>query len=66
MKTKIVTVGYTMFTNEPNNRKIEKVLNKGDKKGFTLQHRMEEQVGCCFSAMFFARGKTTLTLIKDS
>jgi len=66
MKSKSVRVGYGIFNN-PNNKAIEKKINKWGKQGYRLTTRTEHTPGC-LTMMFtlgWARGRTDLTFIKE-
>lgn len=62
---KLVSITYGMFNN-PNNRKIEKTIEKWMKKGYVLQDRKERPKDGVLNtvlSMGWARGKTELTFI---
>lgn len=63
-KVKKVSVRYTTLGNNPNNRKVEKTIEKWINKGYRLEHQSETDVGCCLQIML-QRGKTTLTFIQE-
>lgn len=55
---KIITISYGALGN-PDNRKIEKTIEKWMGKGYRLEKRDETKSG------FTKRGKTQLTFIKE-
>jgi len=59
-KVKIVNVRYGPFGN-PNNRKIEKAIEKWLKKGYRLESQLEQPRGF----LFMRTGLTRLTFIKE-
>ena len=66
-RVKVVTVGYTLFGDHPNNRKIEKVIEQWMGQGYELHSREENTPGGCVRilSLFWARGRTELTFIKS-
>ncbi|MBN1200304.1 MAG: hypothetical protein JXJ20_00480 [Anaerolineae bacterium] len=64
-KAKSVTISYGLMNN-PNNAAIESAIQKWTNKGYTLQSRTDQDVGCLTQlfCLGWARGKTTLTFVK--
>ncbi len=60
-KVKVVSIRYSWF-GSPNNRKIEKAMQKWLGKGYTLKSREESTPGGC---LLWRRAKTHLTFIKE-
>lgn len=64
-QSKIITVSYGIFNN-PDQRGIEKAINKWSKKGYTLAHRQDDKPGCLTMLLTagWARGRTQLTFVR--
>lgn len=65
-RVKVVSVQYTLFTDQPNNRRIEQAIDRWMNEGYVLQSRQENTPSGCtrILSLFWARGRTELTFVK--
>lgn len=65
-RVKVVSVPYTLLTDQPNNKKIEQAIERWMDEGYDLQSRQENTPGGCtrILSLFWARGRTELTFVK--